>query len=446
MAASRFRLNSQTRVTTWKLNREGLLSALPRNTRISPSGQPPTGRAAAPPRAPPSRSLTALTVPSAPRSAGPLSAPRPQPAPPAHSAIPRASPVLLGVAGGFDDVGVAEVAAELPALLLLPVRRTAPGVAAAHPGLLPHRQLRAAVIGRRLVPTGHGCGRAAPQRPGWAANRRRRPPPLRPGPRRSAPPREGRREPAREPAHAPPPPRSPRPAANPAGFRRARKWRWRLPRLQSAPSAVPRAERGPIAGPRSAGMCSDWRTERGWGGGNRLLRFLQRVARADAAHSLHDQWARAKRAAGRAAGGSSLAGGAALRGVCSPSYGRWWAPLHLHSCTRSPRAVGVPVSDNTSYPQPRSAVTALHAHWPSSPHLHSLSSAQRFLIAGTIQTCSYSLIKSVKKTPPCIHATDWCNTAHAGTPGGNISLYFAVSGGLDTTTALLALHKSPFQY
>lgn len=249
-----------------------------------------------------------------------------------------------------------------------------------------------------------------------------------------------------------PPPTRPASAARGSGGDGCHGSSQRPPRCHARNAAQSRAlarpECAPIGGRNAGGA-----------GETAFLRFLQRVARADAAHSLHDQWARAKRAAGRAAGGSSLAGGAALRGVCSPCllaafarrvcsppYGRWWAPLHLHSCTRSPRAVGVPVSDNTSYLQPRSAVTALHAHWPSSPHLHSLSSAKRFLITGTIQTCSYSLIKSVKKTPLCIHATGWRNTAHAGTPGGNISLYFAVWGGLDTTTALLALHKSPFQY
>lgn len=87
-----------------------------------------------------------------------------------------------------------------------------------------------------------------------------------------------------------------------------------MPRLQSAPSAVPRAERGPIAGPRSAGMCSDWRTERGWrgwGGGNRLPSFPS-TSGPSRRRSLPTRPISSRKARGRPCGGRVLP-----RGRCS---------------------------------------------------------------------------------------------------------------------------------
>lgn len=111
-----------------------------------------------------------------------------------------------------------------------------------------------------------------------------------------------------------PPPTRPASAARGSGGDGCHGSSQRPPRCHARNAAQSRAlarpECAPIGGRNAGGV--------GGAGETAFLRFLQRVARADAAHSRHDQSARAQRAAGRAAGGSSLAGGAALRGVCSP--------------------------------------------------------------------------------------------------------------------------------
>lgn len=164
----------------------------------------------------------------------------------------RPSPVLLGVAGGLDDVGVAEVGGGscVSALLLLPVRRAASGVAAALPGLLSHRQLRTAVAGCRLVPTGHGGGGPAVRRPGNGTNRPLQSP-GRPRPHRSAAPCEG----GRETAHARPPAATPAPSRAPTASAARGSRRGCQRRLRSAPVSALRGaswgkgtNRGPALG------------------------------------------------------------------------------------------------------------------------------------------------------------------------------------------------------
>lgn len=108
-----------------------------------------------------------------------------------------------------------------------------------------------------------------------------------------------------------PPPTRPASAARGSGGDGCHGSSQRPPRCHARNAAQSRAlarpECAPIGGRNAGGV--------GGAGETAFLRFLQRVARADAAHSRHDQSARAQRAAGRAAGGSSLAGGAALRAV-----------------------------------------------------------------------------------------------------------------------------------
>lgn len=96
-----------------------------------------------------------------------------------------------------------------------------------------------------------------------------------------------------------------------------------------------------MASPCSDGTRSDWRKNCGWRGGNRLASFLQRLARADAAHSWPEQSARAKRAA------AARCGRFARR--------RTRADEIRYTFT------AVRVSDHMNYPQPRFAVTALRA-------------------------------------------------------------------------------------
>lgn len=286
----------RTRVPTRKLEREGPPSVLPRNARISASGRAPTE---------PRCGSFAPHGPSRPLAH--LSARRPLPRPTRRPPGPHryclgslgdltmaGSPMLPRSSSSSERSRASGPLAPICCPIVssgqpqLDVALFLPGMAAAaqrHNGQAEGLGWTAALDGRaepRTAGGGSATGRAVrPLRTKVAASLR-------------ASLRMRRR----------------RPAANPAGFRRPRKWRWRLPRLQSTPAAVPRAERGPIAGPRSAGTRSEWRKEEGW----RVDRLASFPPTSGPSYRL--AWS----ARPLLAVGGLLA--------------RWWNPLHLHSCSR----------------------------------------------------------------------------------------------------------------